>query len=160
ALDARQIDLGARLERAVGYGVHISLPMTAAVSFIRLEKPHSLSYQETTRQNVPSTTCVPGRSKMELNGLSLKSVETSGLSLTPSTPFSVPLAAAIIALLISSTVVGRADWQARSIMLTFGTGTRIEAPSSLPLSSGSTRPTAFAAPVEVGIKFTALARAR
>src|SRR4029078_2240057 len=81
ALDARQIDLGARLERAVGYGVYISLPMTVAVSFIRLEKPHSLSYQETTRQNVPSTTCVPGRSKMELNGLGLNAVETSVLSL-------------------------------------------------------------------------------
>ncbi len=33
---------------------------------MRLEKPHSLSYQDTTRQNVPSTTCVPLRSKIEL----------------------------------------------------------------------------------------------
>ena len=45
-------------------------------------------------------------------------------------------------------------------MLTFGTGTLIEAPSSLPFSSGSTRPTALAAPVEVGIRFMAAARAR
>ena len=36
--------------------VHINLPMTTAVSLMRLEKPHSLSYQATTRQNVPSTT--------------------------------------------------------------------------------------------------------
>ncbi len=36
--------------------VHISRPMATAVSDMRLEKPHSLSYQDTTRQNVPSTT--------------------------------------------------------------------------------------------------------
>ena len=45
-------------------------------------------------------------------------------------------------------------------MLTFGTGTLIEAPSSLPFSSGRTRPTALAAPVEVGIRLMAAARAR
>ena len=42
-----------------GQLVHISRPMAAAVSYMRLEKPHSLSYQDTTRQNVPSTTWVP-----------------------------------------------------------------------------------------------------
>ena len=36
--------------------VHINLLMTTAVSLIRLEKPHSLSYQDTTLQKVPSTT--------------------------------------------------------------------------------------------------------
>ena len=36
--------------------VHINLLITTAVSLMRLEKPHSLSYQATTRQNVPSTT--------------------------------------------------------------------------------------------------------
>ena len=39
-------------------------------------------------------------------------------------------------------------------------GTRTDTPSSLPLSSGSTRPTALAAPVEVGIMLSAAARAR
>ena len=39
----------------------------------------------------------------------------------------------------------------RSTTETFGVGTRIATPSSLPSSSGSTRPTALAAPVEVGI---------
>ena len=34
---------------------------------------------------------------------------------------------------------------------TFGVGTRMEVPSSLPFNSGKTKPTAFAAPVEVGI---------
>ncbi len=48
----------------------------------------------------------------------------------------------------------------KSITETFGVGTRIETPSSLPFSSGSTRPTALAAPVEVGIIDNAAARAR
>src|SRR4029077_11963539 len=48
--------------------VHINLLMTTAVSLMRLEKPHSLSYQDTTRQKVPSTTCVDSRSKIELKG--------------------------------------------------------------------------------------------
>ena len=48
----------------------------------------------------------------------------------------------------------------KSTTETFGVGTRIETPSSLPLSSGSTRPTALAAPVEVGIMVSAAARAR
>ncbi len=43
---------------------------------------------------------------------------------------------------------------------TFGVGTRIDEPSSLPFSSGMTRPTALAAPVEVGIIERAAARAR
>jgi hypothetical protein len=48
----------------------------------------------------------------------------------------------------------------RSTTETFGVGTRIEEPSSLPLSSGSTSPTARAAPVVVGIMDIAAARAR
>jgi glyceraldehyde 3-phosphate dehydrogenase len=41
-----------------------------------------------------------------------------------------------------------------------GIGTRSANPSSLPLSAGSTRPIALAAPVEVGTMFSAAARAR
>ena len=41
-----------------------------------------------------------------------------------------------------------------------GIGTRIAKPSSLPLSSGMTRPIALAAPVEVGTTLSAAARAR
>ncbi len=48
----------------------------------------------------------------------------------------------------------------RSITETFGVGTRIDTPSSLPFSSGSTRPMALAAPVEVGIIDIAAARPR
>src|SRR5262245_62092323 len=164
-LDARKVET--RIETGSRFSgrdplrlVHMSRPMATAVSLMRLEKPHSLSYQATTRQNVSSTTCVPVRSKIELNGSWLKSLETSGFAFTPRMPLSGPLAALITAWLISSAVVGRADWKVRSTRLTFGTGTLIEAPSSLPLSSGRTRPTAFAAPVELGIRLMALARAR
>src|SRR3546814_1305195 len=48
----------------------------------------------------------------------------------------------------------------KSISDTLGVGTRIEEPSSLPFSDGSTRPTAVAAPVVVGIIDSAAARPR
>ena len=48
----------------------------------------------------------------------------------------------------------------RSMTDTFGVGTRMETPSSLPMSSGRTRPIAFAAPVDVGIIDIAAARPR
>ena len=48
----------------------------------------------------------------------------------------------------------------RSVAEPVGIGTRIAKPSSLPLSSGSTRLTALAAPVEVGTTLSAAARAR
>jgi len=62
--------------------------------------------------------------------------------------------------LISSMVVSRPDVKVRSINETFGVGTRTEEPSNLPFNSGSTSPTAFAAPVDAGISDTAAARAR
>ena len=66
----------------------------------------------------------------------------------------------IIASLISFTSVLREATILRSTTETFGTGTRIATPSSLPFSSGSTSPIAFAAPVEVGIIDIAAARPR
>ena len=48
-------------------------------------------------------------------------------------------------------MVARLAMNFRSTTETFGVGTRMAKPSSLPFSSGSTRPTALAAPVEVGI---------
>jgi hypothetical protein len=65
-----------------------------------------------------------------------------------------------MASLISSTLVSRAASKVRSTTETLGVGTRIATPSSLPFSSGRTRPTALAAPVEVGIIDIAAARAR
>ena len=75
-------------------------------------------------------------------------------------PLSCCSAARFTASLISSFVVARLATNLKSTTETFGVGTRIATPSSLPLSSGSTRPTAFAAPVEVGIIDSAAARAR
>jgi hypothetical protein len=62
--------------------------------------------------------------------------------------------------LTSSTVVSRLTWQTRSVTEPVGTGARIDIPSTLPLSSGRTTPIARAAPVEVGIRLMAAARAR
>ena len=62
--------------------------------------------------------------------------------------------------LISSALVALSVWKVRSTTETFGVGTRMEMPSNLPFSSGSTRPTAFAAPVVVGIIDSAAARPR
>ena len=58
---------------------HHSRPNSAAVSDMRLEKPHSLSYQPITRIiPPPSTLWVWVASKVQLAGLWLKSTETSG----------------------------------------------------------------------------------
>ena len=58
-------------------GSYNSLPMATAVSSMRLEKPHSLSYQDITRTSLPSTTCVCVESKLDENGEWLKSIDTS-----------------------------------------------------------------------------------
>src|SRR5690606_5422789 len=42
--------------------------ITPAVSIMRLEKPHSLSYQLTTRASLPSSTAVSRLSTVELAG--------------------------------------------------------------------------------------------
>ena len=97
---------------------------------------------------------------MELAGSWLKSIDTSGALLTAKTPFMGPLAAATIALFTVSASVSLVAVKVRSISDTFGVGTRIAVPSNLPASSGSTKPTARAAPVEVGIIDIAAARAR
>src|SRR6266571_4388388 len=75
-------------------------------------------------------------------------------------PCSGPSAAAFIAWLTSSTLVSRLAVKVRSVAEPFGTGTRSAYPSSLPFSSGSTRPIALAAPVEVGTMLIAAALAR
>ena len=46
---------GASIACRAGYN---SLPIAVAVSAMRLEKPHSLSYQASTRTSLPSTICV------------------------------------------------------------------------------------------------------
>src|SRR5205807_4375224 len=71
-----------------------------------------------------------------------------------------PLAAARKASLTAWALAGFSSSAVRSTTETLAVGTRIASPSSLPLSWGSTSPTAVAAPVVVGIMLTAPARAR
>ena len=56
------------------------LPNSAAVSLMRFEKPHSLSYQPITRTSAPSMTWVWVPSKVQEKGTWLRSTETSSSS--------------------------------------------------------------------------------
>src|ERR1700749_2443599 len=127
---------------------------------MRLEKPHSLSYQVMIETKLPSITRVWSSAKEDEAGLWLKSTDTSLSCTTSRMPLRGPAAAALMALLISSALVARAAQNFRSTSETLGVGTRTETPSSLPFSSGSTRPTAGAATVEGVIIDQAAARAR
>ena len=60
--------------------VQISLPIATAVSAMRFEKPHSLSYQVRMRHSVPSITLVWSMWKIEEWLSWLKSDETLGWS--------------------------------------------------------------------------------
>ena len=71
-----QYEHPARCRRATR--AQISLPIATAVSAMRLEKPHSLSYQDITRTKVPSMTLVWSMWKIEERGSWLKSSETFG----------------------------------------------------------------------------------
>ena len=88
------------------------------------------------------------------------SLLTSGSSLYSRMPFSPLAAASSYAAFTSPADAGCFSVATKSVTEPVGVGTRIAMPFSLPLSSGSTMPTALAAPVEVGIMFTAPARAR
>ena len=86
AVPHRDVEVGAQ-QHALAGDIHPiqcaerhdqRLPNSAAVSDIRLEKPHSLSYQLITRASCPSTTAVCVASKVEEAGLWLKSTLTSG----------------------------------------------------------------------------------
>ena len=69
-----------RLRNAVMVGPALgrqsSLPIATAVSVMRLEKPHSLSYQDITRTSVPFMTLVWSMWKVDECGSWLKSIET------------------------------------------------------------------------------------
>ena len=88
------------------------------------------------------------------------SVETIGSGWYWRIPASGPAAAAWYAASISSAVTSRPTVTTRSVIEPVGTGARTETPSTLPFRCGKTRPIALAAPVEVGIRLIAAARAR
>src|SRR6185437_8502523 len=77
--------------------LHVAFDHASVASIMRLEKPHSLSYQEHTLTSVPSMTLVSVASKMEECGSPLKSTDTSGRSLYARMPFRLPVAASFIA---------------------------------------------------------------
>ena len=56
----------------------ISFPIATAVSAMRFEKPHSLSYQAITRTSVPFITLVWSMWTVDECGSWLKSIETLG----------------------------------------------------------------------------------
>ena len=58
--------------------IQSSFPIATAVSAMRLEKPHSLSYQDITRTSVPFCTLVWSMWKVDECGSWLKSIETLG----------------------------------------------------------------------------------
>src|SRR5437867_13346031 len=97
------------------------------------------------------------------NGARRVVVEVRGhqrLAVYSSRPFRSVSEACFTALLTSSTLVGLFATNERSTSETLIVGTRIEKPSSLPFRCGSTRPTAAAAPVFVGIMLWVAERAR
>ena len=75
-------------------------------------------------------------------------------------PFIGPAAAARKAAFSSSTEASFSSSAVKSTTDTVGDGTRRLKPSNLPLRSGMTRASAFAAPVVVGMMLRAAARAR
>src|SRR5213076_3509397 len=84
-LRMRGLEYGPRPEEPAGgrrlEGRHkdqSSFPIATAVSAMRLEKPHSLSYQATMRTNVPPSTLVWSMPKVAECGSWLRSLETSG----------------------------------------------------------------------------------
>src|SRR5216683_2361918 len=117
----RKAPAGRRIPTGITYS---SLPIATAVSAMRLEKPHSLSYQATMRTNVPPRTLVWSMPNVAECGSWLRSDETSG-SLVQVTMFAsrFDLAAFVIALLTSSTVVDFLATNPRSMKETFGVGT-------------------------------------
>ena len=61
-----------------GHETYSSFPIATAVSAMRLEKPHSLSYHDITRTSVPFCTLVWSMWNVEECGSWLKSIETLG----------------------------------------------------------------------------------
>nr|GMD08465.1 Uncharacterised protein [Ipomoea batatas] len=97
---------------------------------------------------------------VEETSVHLKSTETRGASQTSNMPFRGPSAAFLKAALTSSAVSPFfSTFTTRSTTETLGVGTRSAIPLSFPLSFGSTRDTALAAPVLVGTMFSAAALA-
>ena len=125
----------------------------SVVSSMRFEKPHSLSYQahdlhERAVDHLGQRRVVDRRARIVVE----VDRDQRRRRCSRGCPSARPRLASFIDR-VDLLIAGRA-LRRRSVRSTTDTlivGTRIEKPSSLPLSSGSTRPTAAAAPVLVGI---------
>ena len=115
------------------------------------EYAHSLSYHARTFTNVSLSWIPAVASKIEVCGSPLKSEETTASSVYAKMPLSSFYEARFISLQMSSYLAGFLRLTVRSTTDTLSVGTRIDIPVSLPLSSGITTPTAFAAPVDEGM---------
>src|ERR1700730_10018678 len=100
-----------------------SFPIATAVSAMRLEKPHSLSYHDITRTSVPFCTLVWSMWNVDECGAWLKSIETVGALVYARMPVRCCSLARFIVALIPSLVVLREATILRSITETFGVGT-------------------------------------
>merc|ERR1719168_196507 len=116
--------------------------------------PHSLSYHVTSFTKVSFNEMPAPTSKMEEDLQLTKSVDTTSSSVQSSTPFMSPAAYSFTASTISSYLAGFSKRQVKSTTETSGVGTRKAIPVNLPLTAGSTLPTALAAPVEEGMMFS------
>merc|ERR1712151_1467729 len=119
----------------------------------RLEKPHSLSYQETNFTKVLLRAMPAPMSKIEDDLQLTKSVDTTSSSVESKTPAMSPAAASLIAATISSYFAGFSKRHVKSTTDTSGVGIRKAMPVSFPLTAGRHLPTAFAAPVADGMMF-------
>src|SRR4030065_1745010 len=126
---------------------HLSPKRYKNNSAIRLEKPHSLSYQEIIFTHFPPITFVDGPSTIEEWEFPLKSMETRGSSQKLKIPFNLPSAYDFKTLFISSGVVSFFNPTTKSTTETLGMGTRMAIPSIFPFSSGITKARAVADPV-------------
>merc|ERR1712117_118911 len=92
-------------------------------------------------------------SKIEEDLQLTKSVDTTSSSVQSRTPAMGPAAASLTAATISSYFAGFSKRHVKSTTDTSGVGMRNAMPVSLPLTAGSTLPTALAAPVDDGMMF-------
>ena len=78
ALRAHRVANATRCAASGARDAYSSFPIATAVSAMRLEKPHSLSYHDITRTSVPFCTLVWSMWKVDECGSWLKSIETLG----------------------------------------------------------------------------------
>merc|ERR1719473_2090269 len=114
-------------------------------STTRFEKPHSLSYHETILWNLSVSEMPAVASTIDEFLQCTKSVDTTASSVKPRMPAIGPVDADLSVAMISSYDAPLLSVHVRSTTDTSGVGTRNAMPVSLPLSSGSTLPTALAA---------------